>query len=58
MSKKQKIMLGRIFLTAALLIALHFVPVTGWGRFGRFENCGHALRTHCERRKFLKEALW
>ena len=36
MSKKQKIMLGRIFLTAALLIALHFVPVTGWGRFGLY----------------------
>ena len=34
MNKKQKRMLGRILLAAALLVGLHFVPVTGWLRFG------------------------
>lgn len=36
MSKKQKIMLGRILTAAALLIAFHFVPVSGWPRFGLY----------------------
>ena len=33
MSKKQKKVLIRIIVSAALLIILHFVPVTGWVRF-------------------------
>ena len=33
MNKKQKTMLCRILLAAALLILLHFVPATGWVRF-------------------------
>ncbi len=33
MNKKQKKMLCRILITSVLLIALHFVPVTGWIRF-------------------------
>ena len=32
MNKKQKKMLVRIVLSAAILIALHFIPVTGWMR--------------------------
>ena len=36
MTKKQKIMLGRILAAAALLIVLHFAPVTGWVRFGLY----------------------
>lgn len=32
MNKKQKKMLVRIVLAAAILIALHFIPVTGWMR--------------------------
>ncbi len=36
MTKKQKIMLGRILAAVALLIALHFAPVTGWVRFGLY----------------------
>ena len=33
MSKKQKKMLVRIIIAAALMIALHFVPVQGYARF-------------------------
>ena len=33
MTAKQKKNLLRILLSAALIIALHFVPVTGWPRF-------------------------
>lgn len=33
MSKKQKKMLARIIIAAALMIALHFVPVQGYARF-------------------------
>ncbi len=33
MNHKQKKMLARILVTAALLISLHFLPVTGWLRF-------------------------
>ena len=33
MSKKQKKVLVRIIVSAALLIILHFIPVTGWVRF-------------------------
>ena len=36
MTKKQKKMLCRILLTAALLIGLHFVPAQGWLRFGLY----------------------
>ena len=33
MNQKQRTMLVRIIVSAALLIALHFIPVTGWLRF-------------------------
>ena len=33
MNKKQKKMLARIIIAAVLLIALHFVPITGIPRF-------------------------
>ena len=33
MSKKQKKMLVRILISAALMIVLNFVPVQGYGRF-------------------------
>lgn len=33
MNRKQKKMLVRILASAVLLVALHFVPVTGWARF-------------------------
>ena len=33
MNRKQKKMLLRILASAVLLLALHFVPVTGWARF-------------------------
>lgn len=33
MNRKQKKMLMRILASAVLLVALHFVPVTGWARF-------------------------
>ena len=33
MSRKQKKTLARILISAALLIALNFIPVTGWSRF-------------------------
>ena len=33
MNRKQKKMLLRILASAVLLVALHFVPVTGWARF-------------------------
>ena len=33
MSKKQKKVLVRIIVSAALLMILHFIPVTGWVRF-------------------------
>ena len=36
MNKKQKIMLGRILVSAALMVALHFVPLTGWPRFAAY----------------------
>ncbi|HIY06147.1 MAG TPA: cadmium-translocating P-type ATPase, partial [Candidatus Evtepia faecigallinarum] len=36
MNKKQKIMLGRILVSAALMVALHFAPLTGWVRFGAY----------------------
>ena len=36
MSKKQKKMLARILVSAAMLAALHFVPVTGWLRFALY----------------------
>ena len=32
MSRKQKKMLARILVSAALLIALNFIPVAGWPR--------------------------
>ena len=34
MNKKQKKMLWRIIVSAVLMVALHFVPVTGLVRFG------------------------
>ena len=33
MNRKQQIMLSRILLAAALMIGLHFTPLTGWMRF-------------------------
>ena len=36
MSKKQKKMLIRILVTAVMLAALHFLPVTGWLRLVLF----------------------
>ncbi len=36
MNKKQRTMLIRILAAAALLIALHFLPATGWLRFGLY----------------------
>lgn len=36
MSKKQKKMLVRILLAAAMLTALHFIPVVGWTRFALY----------------------
>ena len=36
MNKKQKTMLCRILISAALLIVLHVLPVTGWLRFGLY----------------------
>ena len=33
MNRKQKKMLLRILASAVLLVALHFVPVTGWALF-------------------------
>ena len=32
MTRKQKRMLARILITAVMLVALHFIPVTGWLR--------------------------
>ncbi|MDE5932732.1 MAG: hypothetical protein K2H40_09685, partial [Lachnospiraceae bacterium] len=32
MKKKQKKMLVRIIISAVMLVALHFIPVTGWLR--------------------------
>src|SRR5699024_11690925 len=36
MNKKQKKMLVRILIAAALLIALNFIPAEGWIRFGLY----------------------
>ena len=36
MNRKQKKMLIRILIAAALMIVLHFLPVTGWLRFGLY----------------------
>lgn len=36
MNKKQKIMLGRILVSAALMVALYFAPLTGWLRFAAY----------------------
>ena len=36
MSKKQKKTLTRIVIAAAMLVALHFIPVEGWPRFGLY----------------------
>ena len=36
MNRKQKKMLARILVTAALLVILHFVPAEGWLRFGLY----------------------
>ena len=36
MNKRQKTMLIRILTAAALLVALHLAPVTGWARFGLY----------------------
>ena len=36
MEKEQKLTLGRILLAALLLLILHFVPVTGWGRLALY----------------------
>ena len=36
MNKKQKIMLGRILVSAALMVALHVAPLTGWPRFAAY----------------------
>ena len=33
MNRKQKKMLARILISAVLLVALNFIPVTGWLRF-------------------------
>ena len=33
MNKKQRTMLVRIIIAAVLMIALNFIPVTGWLRF-------------------------
>ena len=33
MTKKQKKVLLRIIVSAVLMLALHFIPVTGWLRF-------------------------
>ena len=38
MSRKQKKMLARILISAALLIALNFIPVTGWPRFACYKT--------------------
>ena len=36
MNRKQKKMLTRILIAAVLMILLHFLPVTGWLRFGLY----------------------
>ena len=36
MNKKQKKMLARILIAAALLAGLHFAPVAGWPRFALY----------------------
>ena len=36
MTKKQKKMLFRILLAAVLMLCLHFVPVTGFVKFGLY----------------------
>ena len=36
MTKKQKKMLVRILITAVMLVALHFIPVTGWLRLALY----------------------
>ena len=36
MSKKQKKTLTRIVIAAVMLVALHFIPVEGWPRFGLY----------------------
>ncbi len=36
MTKKQKKMLSRILITAVMLAALHFLPVTGWLRLALY----------------------
>ncbi len=36
MSKKQRVMLTRILIAAVMLLALHFLPVDGWLRFGLY----------------------
>ena len=36
MNKKQRVMLVRILVAAALLVVLHFVPAAGWLRFGLY----------------------
>lgn len=36
MSKKQKKTLTRIVIAAGMLVALHFIPVEGWPRFGLY----------------------
>lgn len=36
MSKKQKKTLTRIIIAAVMLVALHFIPVEGWPRFGLY----------------------
>ncbi len=36
MNRKQKIMLGRILVSAALMVGLCFAPLTGWPRFAAY----------------------
>ncbi len=36
MTRKQKKTLGRILLTAALLIVLYFIPAAGWVKFALY----------------------
>ena len=36
MTRKQKRMLARILITAVMLVALHFIPVTGWLRLALY----------------------
>ena len=68
MTKKQKKMLWRIVITAVMLIALHFLPITGIAQLVAIPRClrRHRLRHsaqgrqgHCERpARSTKTSLW